>query len=228
METDITPFFKQYEELAAMAGGVFERVKKEHPECVKCATHCSDCCHALFDLTLIEALYINHQFKKKFKGKERDGLLDRSDSADRKVYKIKKKAFKDLEAGKKEDDILVEMAKKRVKCPLLNDKEECDLYEYRPITCRLYGIPTSIGNTAHTCGMSGFVEGKQYPTVKLDIIQSKLYEISAELVKAIKSKHVKIADMLVPLSMALLTDYNEECLGITTGKEADQKQGEQK
>ncbi len=133
-----------------------------------------------------------------------------------------------MEAGKNEGEILTTMAKARVRCPFLNEQEECDLYEYRPITCRLYGVPTSIGNTAHTCGMSGFIEGKEYPTVKLDIIQSKLYEISAELVKAIKSKHVKMADMLVPLSMALLTDYNEECLGITTGEKADQKQGEQK
>lgn len=226
MGIDFTPFFKKYEELSAMADGVFERVKKDYPECVKCKTHCSDCCHALFDLSLIEALYINHHFKKKFKGKEKDGLIERADRADRDVYKIKKKAYKDLETGKKEGEILTEMAKERVKCPLLNDDEQCDLYEHRPITCRLYGIPTSIGSEVHTCGMSGFVEGKQYPTVKLDIIQSKLYEISADLVKTIRSKHVKMSDMLVPLSMALLTDYNEEYLGITTGKKADEKQGE--
>jgi len=224
MGIDFTPFFKKYEELSAMADGVFERVKKGYPECVKCETHCSDCCHAVFDLSLIEALYINHHFKKKFEGKEKDGLIERANRADRDVYKIKKKAYKDLEAGKNEGEILTEMAKERVRCSLLNDEDECDLYEYRPITCRLYGIPTSIGSEVHTCGMSGFVAGQKYPTVKLEIIQGKLYEISAELVKAIRSKYIKLADMLVPLSMALLTDYNEEYLGIITGKEADGKE----
>ena len=222
MDIDFTPFFKKYEEVSAMADGVFERVKKEHPECVKCKTGCCDCCYALFDLTLIEALYINYHFKKTFKGKERDRLIDKSNIADREVHRIKKKANKDLEAGKKEDEILMEMARARIRCPLLNEEDMCNLYEYRPITCRLYGIPLSIGGVSHTCGKSGFVEGKQYPTVKLDIIQSKLYEISAELVKEIKSGYVKMADMLVPLSMALLTDYNEEYLGISD-KEAGTK-----
>ena len=108
----------------------------------------------------------------------------------------------------------MEMALERVRCPLLNKDEKCDLYEHRPITCRFYGLPTSIGGISHTCGQSGFVEGEKYPTVKLDIIHNKLYDISNEFVKEIKSKYVKMADILVPLSMALLTDYNEEYLGL--------------
>jgi Fe-S-cluster containining protein len=223
MEIDLIPFFKKYEVLSAMADGLFERIKKEYPECVKCKTHCSDCCHALFDLTLIEALYINHHFRQSFEGKEKERLIAKANRADRQVYKIKKKAHKDSEAGKNTDDILTELAKERVRCPLLNEQEVCDLYAYRPITCRLYGIPTSIGGAVHTCGMSGFVQGKQYPTVKLEKIQTELYRISAELVKAIASKYVRMADMLVPLSMALLTVYDDEYLGITDSKKAHTK-----
>ena len=37
----------------------FDRVRKTHAECVKCSEGCADCCHAVFDLTLIEALYLN-------------------------------------------------------------------------------------------------------------------------------------------------------------------------
>ncbi|MGD9374129.1 MAG: YkgJ family cysteine cluster protein, partial [Desulfobacterales bacterium] len=154
MPIDYKPFFKKYEALAAMADEVFERVKKEYADCVKCKTECSDCCHALFDLSLIEALYIHHQFFKRFDGEKKAQLIDRSNTADRKIYKIKKKAYKALEAGKSEMDILAAMAEDRVRCPLLNDKERCDLYENRPITCRLYGIPTSIAGTGHTCGKS--------------------------------------------------------------------------
>ena len=94
----------------------------------------------------------------------------------------------------------------------------CDLYEHRPITCRLYGIPTSIGGVGHTCGKSGFVEGKQYPTVNLDLIQKKLYDIAAEFVHRSESRHVKMADMLVPVSMAMLTDYDADYLGIAAAK----------
>ena len=224
MEIDFSPFFRKYEEIVAMTDAVFERVKKEYPECVTCKQECSDCCYALFDVGLIEGLYINYQFNKKFKGKERDRLVDKLNIADREVHRIKKKAYKDLDAGKNEDDILMDIAKKRIRCPLLNEQNLCDIYEYRPITCRLYGIPTTIGGASHTCGKSGFVKGKQYPTVNLDIIQNNLYKISDELIKEIKSSYVKMADMLVPLSMVLLTDYDEEFFGLKTIKQDSPKE----
>ncbi len=214
MDIDFTPFFKQYEEIIVMADKVFERVKNEHPECLKCKTRCSDCCNALFDLYLIEALYINHNFNKKFNDGERERLIEKSNIADRTIYKLKRKAYKDLESGKDENELLSKMAEERVRCPLLNEDDMCDLYEHRPITCRLYGIPISIGGVSHTCGLSAFAEGKQYPTVNLEKIQNKLYEISVELVKEIKSRHVKLADVIVPLSMALLTIYDEDYLGV--------------
>ncbi|MEA3417625.1 MAG: YkgJ family cysteine cluster protein [Thermodesulfobacteriota bacterium] len=224
MDIDFSAFFKKYEELVAMTNTVFERVKKEYPECVTCKLECCDCCYALFDLSLIEGLYINYHFNKKFKGKERARLIDKSNRADRETYRIKKKAYKDFKAGKKEDDILTDIAEKRIRCPLLNEQNLCDMYEYRPITCRLYGIPTTIGGSGHTCGKSGFVKGKQYPTVNMDIILNNLYKISAELVKEIKSSYVKMADMLVPLSTTLLTDYNEEYFGLKTVEKDSQKE----
>jgi len=221
MEIDFTPFFEKYEEISAMADAAFARVKQEHVSCVKCKSECVDCCYALFDLTLIEALHVNHYFRKRFAGQARDELFEKSNKADRKVYQIKRKAYKAMKAGKNEDEILSELAQERVRCPLLNERNRCDLYEYRPITCRIYGIPTSIKGRGHTCGKSGFIEGKRYPTVDLDRIQRKLFEISEELVKGIKTKHVKMSDMLVPVSMAILTEYDESHLGIGSGKKTE-------
>ncbi len=223
MKIDFKPYFEKYEAVVAMADEVFERVHKEFPECVKCKIKCDDCCYALFDLTLIEASYLNHQFNKIIKDRERERLIERSNRADRKIHKIKRKAYKEKAAGKNETDILTNLAGERVRCPLLNDEEMCDLYEHRPITCRLYGIPTSIGGVGHTCGKSGFVEGKQYPTVNLDLIQKKLYDIAAAFVHRIKSRHVKMADMLVPVSMAMLTDYDADYLGIAAAKKDKKK-----
>jgi Fe-S-cluster containining protein len=214
MNIDFEPFFKKYEELVKTADDVFERVSKEHSECVKCKIECSDCCHALFDLTLIEAIYINNKFKEKIKGNTKEAIINKANDIDRQIHKIKRKAYKELEAGKSEDEILTMLAGERVRCPFLNDKDSCDLYEYRPITCRFYGIPTSIGGVGHTCGKSGFVEGEKYPTVNLDIIHSKLQQISADFVKEIRTEYIKLVDMLVPLSMALLTVYDEEYLGL--------------
>jgi Fe-S-cluster containining protein len=221
MNIDFETFFQKYEALLAIADDVFERMKKDYPESVKCKIRCADCCHALFDLSLIEAMYINHHFNKKFQGKARKDFIEKTNKIDRKIYKIKQKAYREFAAGKAEGEILEEMASKRVRCPLLNDQEQCDLYEYRPITCRFYGLPTSIGGVGHTCGLSGFVEGRAYPTVDLDIIQKKLFELSHAFVKEIKSRHFKMADILVPISMAILTDYDEAYLGIEDKEKAD-------
>ena len=211
---DLKPYFKKYEALVETADAAFERVKQAHADCVKCAETCADCCFALFDLTLIEALYIQHRFNEKFKGSRKVEFLEKANRADRRIYKIKRKAYQELQTGRNEGEILAEMAFERVRCPLLSGKDLCELYEYRPLTCRFYGIPTAIGGAGHTCGKSGFERGEAYPTVNLDAVHAKLQEISAELLRDIKSKNIKLADLLVPLSSAVVMDFDEVYLGI--------------
>ncbi|NNG02420.1 MAG: YkgJ family cysteine cluster protein [Desulfobacteraceae bacterium] len=219
MELDLEPYFKMYESLVESVDKVFERVRSEYADCVKCEPSCSDCCHALFDLSLIEALYVNHHFNENLKGKIKDQIIEKANKADRQVYKIKRRASKDLDAGRDHESILAELAAERVRCPMLNDADECDLYEFRPITCRLYGIPTAIGGKGHTCGLSGFSEGTAYPTVYMDTINQKLSEISADFVSSIKTTYPKMAEMLIPLSMALLTEYTKEYMGMNVEKD---------
>jgi Fe-S-cluster containining protein len=214
MNFDFQPFFERYEKLAKKAGTAFEQVKQEHPDCVNCELECSDCCHALFDLTFIEALYINTKFNQTLREDQKRQILKNAETADREIYRLKKKAYREYEGGKEQVQILEEMAEKRVRCPFLTGNNHCQLYEFRPMTCRLYGIPTSIGGKGHTCGKSGFREGCSYPTVNLDVINRELYQISHDLVQALRSRYSKMGDMLVPLSMALLTEYTADYLGI--------------
>jgi Fe-S-cluster containining protein len=214
MSVDLTSYFKKYEALVAQAESVFDRIKNEYGDCVQCKEKCADCCFALFDLTLIEALYIHHKFNDKYHGSEKAELLEKSNRADRQIYKIKRKAYKDMQAGKNEGEILGAMALERVRCPLLNEKGLCDFYEIRPITCRFYGVPTAIGGAGHTCGKSGFKQGEKYPTVNLDTVHSQLQQISAELLRDIESKNIKLADLLVPVSSAVTLDFDDVFLGI--------------
>jgi Fe-S-cluster containining protein len=214
MSVDLTSYFEKYEALVAQADAAFDRVKTAHADCVECEEKCADCCHALFDLTLIEALYVHHKFNDKYQGSEKAELLEKSNRADRRIYKIKRKAYKELQAGKNEGEILAAMALERVRCPLLNEKDLCDLYDYRPLTCRFYGIPTAIGGAGHTCGKSGFKQGEKYPTINLDSVHNRLQQISAELLRDIESKNIKLADLLVPLSSAVIMDFDDVFLGI--------------
>jgi Fe-S-cluster containining protein len=223
---NLEPYFEKYKALVKQVDAIFQKVQEEYGACVTCKKGCSDCCHALFDLTLIEALYLKSQFDAVFETQDREVIVERANRSDRQVHKLKRRAHKAFQDGKSQEAILEEMAAQRNRCPLLNDINQCELYAARPITCRLYGIPTAIGGQSHTCGLSGFKKGEAYPTVKLDAIQKQLYGLSSELADDLKSKYPKLAEMLVPVSMALLTDYTEAYLGVINADDHMGNQGE--
>ena len=217
MSLDFSPAFARYEAIAAEADVVFAKVNAACPGMVSCGAGCSDCCYALFDLSFIEALYLNHKFNEAFpSGPARDAILERANKADREHYKLKRKAFRAGERGVSSQEILADLARERIRCPLLGEDDRCILYKYRPITCRLYGVPLEIGGEAHICGRAGFEPGGRYPTVKIEKLQDRLMLLSQEVVAALPTKLPLMGDILVPVSLALITEYDEEYLGIVT------------
>lgn len=212
---DLTPFFERYAQQAREADALFERVRAEYPDLVICREGCSSCCHALFDLSLVEALSLNAEFQKRVPmGNERAAILDAADTADRQAARIKRKVFKESQAGRESNEILTEVAAISLRCPLLGTDDRCIMYSARPITCRLYGVPTAIGGKAHTCGKTGFAQGGRYPTVALDKVQHRLADLSRELAASIGTAYTELASMYVPVSSALLTEYDAAYLGI--------------
>lgn len=214
MALDLREHFVKYEALVQMVDAVFDRVKKEYPKEVFCREKCSDCCYAIFDLTLIEALYLKDKFLNKFSGKEKSDLIAVADKTDRVLTRMKRDAFKEVKNGADQLEIVGKMSQERVRCPLLGEDNLCVLYENRPITCRVYGIPTSTAGVSHICGRTNFSQGKPYPTLNMDKIYTQLQLLSAQLVKAINSENIKMHEMLIPVSMAMVTDFNEEYLGV--------------
>lgn len=226
MIPDLSPFFIRYEALVKSVDAVFERVASTHGACVKCHSGCSDCCHALFDLSLIEALYLNTRFKERFSyGAKRSAILTEAAAADRRITVLKRDYFRTMRDKGREvvteeaateavHDVMEQVAHDRVRCPLLGADDTCLMYEERPITCRLYGIPTEIEGKAHVCGKSGFLPGTPYPTVHLGKIQDRLDELSLDVQNAVQSRFKELHKVYVPVSMALLTNYDEKYLGI--------------
>ena len=228
MIPELDAVFDKYEALVKQVDDVFENVRAAHADCVKCQLECADCCHALFDLSLVEALYLNRHFIDAVGEERKNEILAEANKVDRDIYRLKRKAFKAVESGEKtEAQVLLEMAAERVRCPLLDAQNRCELYTRRPITCRLYGIPTAINGRGHTCGLSDFKEGQSYPTVNLDAVNAKLQALSQEVVGLLKSKHVKMGGLLMPLSMALLTVFDASYLGLPSdGDDADSTEGQ--
>lgn len=214
MALDLKEHFVKYEALVHMVDGVFERVKKEYPKEVFCRKKCSDCCYAIFDLTLIEALYLNDKFLKKFSGIEKNSLIEIADKTDRVLVKMKRNAYREVKNGADQLEIVAKMSQERVRCPLLGKNDLCVMYEHRPITCRVYGIPTSTLGSSHICGRTNFKQGEPYPTLNMDKIYSQLQLLSVQLIKDINSEQIKMHEMLIPVSMVMITEFNEEYLGV--------------
>jgi Fe-S-cluster containining protein len=209
--------FRDYEYLVDEAEEAFHRVATKHGDCIKCELHCADCCHAVFGLFLIEAAYLREHVEN-IESHAMDALLARCERADKEMEEIQKM----LEAF--EDDPRMQnytLAKESVRCPLLDDRDECILYHRRPITCRLYGIPTQIQGKARVCGKTGFKEGEKYPVFDLDGIYKKLYLLSRELLEKAGQEEAEKASLLISVSKAIRTpvdDLIQEELAVSGSK----------
>jgi Fe-S-cluster containining protein len=109
---------------------------------IACKTGCSECCRALFDITLLDALYLNSGFdrldaevKARVLGKAKERLL------------ALQALWPDFDAPyilnfrpEEEWDILMP-DDDETPCPLLGKDGKCLLYDFRPMTCRLHGLP---------------------------------------------------------------------------------------
>jgi Fe-S-cluster containining protein len=193
--------FKSYELLADKADEAFRDVREKHDDCMECKPHCSDCCHAIFGLFLIEAAFIHDNFSR-LPDDARKEVLARCEKADKDLEKLERimESFKDdpqMQA--------YTMAKERVRCPLLGDNDECVLYDFRPITCRVYGIPTAIQGKARVCGKANFKKGEQYPIFNLDGVYRDLFNLSKEVMTEAGSDDPDKASLLISVSKALTT-----------------------
>ncbi len=214
MALNLKEHFVKYEALVQIVDGVFDRVKKEYPKEVFCREKCSDCCYAIFDLTLIEALYLNDKFLQTFSGKPKNDLVEIAGKTDRVLVKMKRNAYKEVKKGADELEIVAKMSQERIRCPLLGEDNLCVMYEHRPITCRIYGIPTSTAGASHICGRTNFIQGKPYPTMNMDKIYGQLQLLSAQLIQDINSEKIKMHEILIPVSMTLITEFTEDYLGV--------------
>ena len=145
----------------------FAEVRAQFPDAVHCGQGCDDCCRAVFDLSLVEAVALASVFQG-LAEEVRESMLTRAVEASA--------AWDQIAAGNSAD-----LARERIRCPLLGEDGLCVCYEARPVNCRTYGVPTVIAGSGHVCGLSGFESGVDYPTIDLAQIQNGLLAMSVRL-----------------------------------------------
>jgi Fe-S-cluster containining protein len=109
---------------------------------ISCRSGCSACCRGLFDITLLDAAYLKSGFDKLSQGvreevlaiaKGRAGGLQKFWPEFAEPYLLNYRPEEEWEELMPDDD--------ETPCPLLGSDGRCLVYEHRPMTCRLHGLP---------------------------------------------------------------------------------------
>lgn len=180
--------FAQLEDLLQFVDQTIVALSTQYPEQVKCRPGCADCCHAVFDVSFIEAAYL-----ATYLSRNTDILKTQEHHATTAAVAYERIA---KEKG--------DPSAARIRCPLLSDENLCLAHSYRPINCRTYGTPTVINGKAHVCGYSGFTREDSYPSIDLAALQNSLSQYSAELGgEAFKERRFPIAWVLLRLDFFL-------------------------
>jgi len=195
----------QYENLLKTADSAFDQIKSQYKDCVKCEIKCADCCHAIFGLFLIEAIYIRHYFEQ-FSDSEKEEVLARAKAADEIMATLNERM--ETLADNPEAQVLL-MSKEKIRCPLLNDNEECMLYDHRPHTCRVYGIPTISQGQVHRCEKSEFKDDVNYPVYNMAGAHKKLFQMSKDLLDQAENEDADKAALLISVAKAVQTSIED-------------------
>lgn len=157
--------YTRLQELYTFIDQTVKQICNQFPAEVQCKRGCADCCHAVFDISFIEASYLASHIHT-----HKNLLRQQWDNAEKAAI-----AFEQLIKNGQN------LSTARVRCPLLDDNNLCLAHGFRPVNCRTYGTPTAIDNKAHVCGLSGFDNKQEYPTIDLAPIQKSLRQYSTEL-----------------------------------------------
>jgi Fe-S-cluster containining protein len=133
---------KRYGALLAEVDDWFGRCIKRFGDAVTCSCGCSECCRGLFDITLLDACYLKSGFERlseplreavAVKAHARLVAMQALWPEFAPPYLLNHRAEEEWEDLMPDDD--------EAPCVLLDNDGRCLVYDYRPMTCRLHGLP---------------------------------------------------------------------------------------
>lgn len=133
----------QYCDLLAEVDTWFLKCSLAAGDQIACTRGCSACCRGLFDITLLDACLLN-QGVMQLQTPVRDMVVSKARA---RLEQIKAANWPDFDAPwllnryPEDEWELVMPDEDETPCPLLGDDGLCRVYDNRPMTCRLHGIP---------------------------------------------------------------------------------------
>jgi hypothetical protein len=131
---------EEYRKLLGQVDAWYRSVQERHPADVPCRKGCRDCCLGLFDVTLADRELLRLGMDAADPATRRD-IEARALAILGELRKTHPALGPDLGGfAEGEIDALCDLLGP-VECPVLGPEGECRLYAYRPLTCRLSGVP---------------------------------------------------------------------------------------
>lgn len=133
---------KSYEQLLHVVDSWFSSVSSRFPEHVACVDGCSGCCRGLFDITIPDAALLQQGFTQ-LSENVRAGILDKARKRLEKLQAIWPELAPPFILNLRPEQDWEELMpdEDETPCPLLDENGRCLVYAYRPMTCRLHGLP---------------------------------------------------------------------------------------
>jgi Fe-S-cluster containining protein len=130
----------EYRRLLARVDDWYRAAKERHPAHVPCARGCRDCCLGLFDVSLADRDLLREGLAS-LDPAVRSDIEARAAAVLCRLREVYPGLGEDLDGWSPSeiDDLCDELG--NVECPVLGPEGECRLYAFRPLTCRMAGVP---------------------------------------------------------------------------------------
>jgi len=147
---DLNPFFNDYEALLGHADELFRNFTVSNKQLLSCGLETSQCCHEYLKISFIEAGYLNHSMNKILASNERNAAIERARKVAQRMREIGRRLPEKIEPSLADEEQFRRVYKdEQILCPL-NVDGKCILYAYRPIACRIYGVPFHLSTNQHS------------------------------------------------------------------------------
>jgi Fe-S-cluster containining protein len=120
----------------------FSRCQQQHPEEIACSKGCSECCRGLFDITMLDAAILNIGLAilpPKVRFKVRKMAVESVRTIQSSWPEFSQPFILNHRSEEERETLLA--SDNETPCVLLDNEGRCLLYDYRPMTCRLHGLP---------------------------------------------------------------------------------------
>ncbi len=132
---------QRYRTLLATIDLWFAAKQDEMPNAIVCADGCSDCCRGLFDISLLDARLLRAGFDQ-LPALIRAGVVAKAEIRRAELQERWPGFAAPYLLNHMDDSAWTEMPEDDLTpCPLLDPAGRCLVYDYRPMTCRLHGLP---------------------------------------------------------------------------------------